>query len=533
MAFDLTGKAVRKLRLPTVNYQSSPKQVVSAQTKDQNSRYVSVTLYDDRGDLDVGTYGTVAFLRATLQDGKPVSSTAEIDAGNNCVNCYLSEAMLKEPGLIECDVKLAVNDTDGEAGDAKAASLTSQTFIVRISDSQTDGEEIDDVYDAAAKALLVLNAADADNLRAIENLEGKINDINSVDIKMLTGESEIADETYVALRDNDINNRHIPVYDAEKKVFVDSGKSADDLVEGAVLLDPTKKGVYEQEIKGRLSVEWDLTAEKLLSKDAFIACNNEGEHDLAGLVFPDGGLYTGTDEDDMRQDAYAIAFDRKTKTLRLGNGTIYRGDGTAFDNFYWGQGQSYIQVDQAIATRADEIADGNIPKWDDTQKTFVNSEISTEELTSKLKDGYSQGLSYYLNDDGNSYTVQGIGTCTDTVLIIPAYHKGKKVTVIDDYAFEGCSITSVLISESISYVGHRAFCDCYKLTKIYYNGNNRGDWDSDWDIKYIDDEGNFYYHTVTSTFFKNLIEVTDAIGDIDAALDAIIALQNSLIGGNA
>ena len=47
MAFELIGKAVRRFRLPAVNYGNAPIIIVSAQEGDVKSRYFDITLYDD------------------------------------------------------------------------------------------------------------------------------------------------------------------------------------------------------------------------------------------------------------------------------------------------------------------------------------------------------------------------------------------------------------------------------------------------------------------------------------------------------
>lgn len=46
----------------------------------------------------------------------------------------------------------------------------------------------------------------------------------------------------------------------------------------------------------------------------------------------------------------------------------------------------------------------------------------------------SEGLEYSLNSDETGYTVTGIGSCTDTEIIIPSKHNAKPVTSIGDYA---------------------------------------------------------------------------------------------------
>lgn len=56
----------------------------------------------------------------------------------------------------------------------------------------------------------------------------------------------------------------------------------------------------------------------------------------------------------------------------------------------------------------------------------------------------SQGLGFTLNDDGKSYSVTGIGFCTDTEIVIPPEYEGKPVTSIGDEAFAACpDLTSI------------------------------------------------------------------------------------------
>ena len=76
------------------------------------------------------------------------------------------------------------------------------------------------------------------------------------------------------------------------------------------------------------------------------------------------------------------------------------------------------------------------------------------------------GLSYRVNDDGTTCTVTGIGTCTDTQLFIGGTIDGYTVTAIGAWAFEGCSLRSVTISDSVTDIGHGAFSACSNLTDI-------------------------------------------------------------------
>ena len=81
----------------------------------------------------------------------------------------------------------------------------------------------------------------------------------------------------------------------------------------------------------------------------------------------------------------------------------------------------------------------------------------------------SEGLVYVRNDDG-TYTVSGIGTCTDSHVVIPQYHEGKRVSAIAESAFYDCqTMEEITIPETIEDIGLRIFDQCSALHTIYYN----------------------------------------------------------------
>ncbi len=125
--------------------------------------------------------------------------------------------------------------------------------------------------------------------------------------------------------------------------------------------------------------------------------------------------------------------------------------------------------------------------------TEAETQGETEFVTEPTPDvpaEYSQGLEYTLNADEESYSVTGIGTCTDTELKLSptykgmpvthitkkAFYKNEKitdvtipdsVTRIGDYVFSGCSsLTSITIPDSVTRIGDYAFYGCSSLTSI-------------------------------------------------------------------
>ena len=79
---------------------------------------------------------------------------------------------------------------------------------------------------------------------------------------------------------------------------------------------------------------------------------------------------------------------------------------------------------------------------------------------------FSKGLSFSLNSD-NTYTVRGIGSCTDVHIYIPSVYNGLPVTGILDSAFYGCSgLISVTIPDGVTKIGNSAFSGCTGLASI-------------------------------------------------------------------
>ncbi len=84
----------------------------------------------------------------------------------------------------------------------------------------------------------------------------------------------------------------------------------------------------------------------------------------------------------------------------------------------------------------------------------------------------SDGIELAYNKWTDSYSVVGIGTCTDTEIKLSGTYEGKKVTEIQASAFTGNrSITRVEIDEGIEKINEQAFARCTYLIQVTLGKN--------------------------------------------------------------
>lgn len=100
-------------------------------------------------------------------------------------------------------------------------------------------------------------------------------------------------------------------------------------------------------------------------------------------------------------------------------------------------------------------------------KTYVDSAVANSGGGGGAGIGtYSANLAYTLKDN-DEYELSGIGTCTDTYLVIPSIVNSKKVTSIGASAFENNKkIVGVTIPNSVTVINADAFLNCQKLERV-------------------------------------------------------------------
>ncbi len=102
---------------------------------------------------------------------------------------------------------------------------------------------------------------------------------------------------------------------------------------------------------------------------------------------------------------------------------------------------------------------------------FIGHEYNIDYECVKCGHTASKGLEFS-RVYNNTCSVQGIGTCTDTEIVIPSKtHEGATVVGIESFAFHLCNnITSVVIPYSVTTIGRYAFSNCMSLSNVDFSG---------------------------------------------------------------
>ena len=96
-----------------------------------------------------------------------------------------------------------------------------------------------------------------------------------------------------------------------------------------------------------------------------------------------------------------------------------------------------------------------------SQNTTEPDEIEPEPII------YSEGLDIQINYEQTGCVVVGIGTCTDTDIVIPVEYQDLPVIEIGRAAFINChNITSITIGNNITTIRDSAFKNCDGLKKV-------------------------------------------------------------------
>ena len=127
--------------------------------------------------------------------------------------------------------------------------------------------------------------------------------------------------------------------------------------------------------------------------------------------------------------------------------------GHTFAQAWSGDGSHHWHA--ATCEHTDEVSEYGEHSWDDGVCTVCKYV------------GGVEALEYTLNDDGESYSVTGIGACSMEEFTIPSIYNGLPVTGIGDYAFSSCAqLKSVVVPDSVTGIGNYAFSGCKDLMRV-------------------------------------------------------------------
>ena len=159
----------------------------------------------------------------------------------------------------------------------------------------------------------------------------------------------------------------------------------------------------------------------------------------------------------------------------------------------------------------------------------------------------SEGLAYELNEDGVSYSVAGIGTCTDADLVIPSVYEGLPVTNIKANVFmNNTSVITIVLPTSLKTLEAYALSNMSALTTVtfrntvemlapigYYgqfmNCNALADIYVPWSEGQVD--GAPWSASVATIHYNSVVEEekVPSLWELQAQIDAITATLNSFI----
>ena len=133
---------------------------------------------------------------------------------------------------------------------------------------------------------------------------------------------------------------------------------------------------------------------------------------------------------------------------------------------------SFDNTETTSDTMQRETTKNPIANHETKEQTETEAEIISEPIKEPC-----ECLEFTMNYDGESYSVIGIGTCTETDLVIPNTYNGKPVTNIGHNAFgnpyqgflsprQSIDLTSVTIPNSVTSIEDYAFAYCTGLTEL-------------------------------------------------------------------
>lgn len=128
------------------------------------------------------------------------------------------------------------------------------------------------------------------------------------------------------------------------------------------------------------------------------------------------------------------------------------------------------KTEEVIQASGHIIGDAWVEKMPTTQfegELFIECAACGEKLKKSIDAIKSVGLEFTLNADEKSYSLSGMGTCTDEYVNVPNLVEGLPVTAVANEAFKNsASLKGITLSENTVSIGDQAFFGCKYLKNI-------------------------------------------------------------------
>jgi len=169
----------------------------------------------------------------------------------------------------------------------------------------------------------------------------------------------------------------------------------------------------------------------------------------------------------MKLQGYYSAYIGLSDSEAEGEWAWVTGEPVTFTNWHEGEPNSESSRED-YAMFYYKYSDGTWNDGDFAGSTLNGGKVFICEWGDKNNEMHvTQKLAYSLNKDKQSYSVIGIGTCTDTEVVISAEYEGLPVTAIGNDAFKGnTGIVSVTIPDSVTSIGTNAFANCESMSSV-------------------------------------------------------------------
>lgn len=194
-----------------------------------------------------------------------------------------------------------------------------------------------------------------------------------------------------------------------------------------------------------------------------IVFKNTSQKEIDEIFFGVTGYYNG------ESDVYRCTYPGNVKSGAVA------GNGHYYEPLWPSEGMYGVKISSINITYTDgtkeRIFDDNVQLafWEsENDESSSEGDSTDDELIGpgEIDENASKGLVYIKN--GNWYEVSGLGTCTDTEIVISSKYNGKPVAAISENAFKDITwITNVTIPNSVTTIGRQAFKNCSSLKELH------------------------------------------------------------------